>query len=450
MGLIDRIDSLQGNLERRFARLDDGAFAPPRSQLRAPGGDGDNGLPGGSLAARYFGGQAAPTGLPGFAALREFYGNRAPGASPWGGQLPGLAAYGGKERAVVAERLAATKAAAKGGLPGVTGPPHTGTGLEPDVARWAQHTQETFGGMMDPDIMLAIMVNESHGNPEAFNRAGNAWGLFQQVGLNSYDPEQQFRGAHNLAQQKLAGIAQSYKANGLNPDERTRARDFALAWAGHFDYDTGTLNPNSRDIGPGGQTAEEYAAIFLGNYDTVKAGRKAGAGGGGTPGSMAAVWGGGDARINQEYGVVDPSVNQNIYTYGRDYGLPQGHTGLDVGLKRGTQLYSPLAGVIKIAGTGGYFTDEDYGDDGTSGKRGEIMIELANGDQVILGHTSQINVREGQQVSAGQLVGLSGSAAGDHLHLEVRQKQRDGSFRLVNPHDYFGQQQPGGGAPTRQ
>jgi cell wall-associated NlpC family hydrolase len=153
------------------------------------------------------------------------------------------------------------------------------SGMSPGVAKWAGQAQQTFGGLVDPDVMLAIMQNESGGDPNAYNGAGDAWGLFQQVGLGSSDPNTQFAAARKLAEQKLAQINASYAAHGLSPDERTRARDFALAWAGHFDYDTGQPNPASRDVGSG-QTAQQLADIFLANYDRIKAGRTAGGAGG--------------------------------------------------------------------------------------------------------------------------------------------------------------------------
>lgn len=323
------------------------------------------------------------------------------------------------------------------------------TGMSPGVARWAGQAQQTFGGLIDPDVMLAIMTNESGGDPNAYNSAGDAYGLFQQVGLGSNDPTTQFAAARKLAEEKLAGVNASYAAHGLNPDERTRARDFALAWAGHFSYETGRPNPDSRDIGSG-QTADQLASIFLANYDRIKAGRTAGGAPyqGGAAG-MASIWGGGNGPITQGYGAVTPGIDQGIYGYGAEYGLPQGHTGDDIGIPRGTKLYMPagLTGVVETAGGTPYFRDEDYGDGGTPGK-GELRIRLSNGDILILGHTSQISVQAGQQLNGGDFVGLSGSANGDHLHLEVRVRQPDGSYRLMDPQAYFGNT-GGGGASYR-
>lgn len=168
--------------------------------------------------------------------------------------------------------------AALGALSPSAGGGGPSTGMETNVARWAGQTQQTFGDIMDPDIMSAIMTNESHGDPSAYNASGDAYGLFQQVGLKSFDPNVQFQAARRLAQEKLSAINAAYKKNGLDPDARQRAVDFALAWGGHFDYDTGRLNPNSRDKGSG-QTAAQLAAIFLKNYDAIKAGRATGGGG---------------------------------------------------------------------------------------------------------------------------------------------------------------------------
>lgn len=172
----------------------------------------------------------------------------------------------------------------KGSAPGYSGGTGNGgdfgggpsTGLAPNVARWAGQTQSTFGDIqgLDPDTMLAIMTNESGGDPNAYNAAGNARGLFQNVGLDSNDPNVQFQAAHQLAQQKMQAINAAYAANGINPDARTRALDFAGAWGGYFNYKTGRFDPTAVDYGVGGQTGAQFQQIFFGNYDKIKAGRQ--------------------------------------------------------------------------------------------------------------------------------------------------------------------------------
>jgi hypothetical protein len=158
-------------------------------------------------------------------------------------------------------------------------------GMSPGVAKWAAQAQQVFGGLVDPDVMLAIMTNESGGDPGAKNPNYPAYGLFQLVGFGDGNPnwaadvDGQFAAARRLAEDKLRSINASYQAHGLNPDARTRARDFALAWAGHFDYSSGQPNTSSKDI-VSGQTAQQLGDVFLANYDRIKAGRTAGAAGG--------------------------------------------------------------------------------------------------------------------------------------------------------------------------
>lgn len=322
----------------------------------------------------------------------------------------------------------------------VSGGGGASTGLKPGVAQWAGQVQQTFGDIMDPDVMLAIIQHESGGDPHAYNATGNAYGLFQQVGLNSWDPQQQMQAARALAQQKLAGIEDAYRKNGLNPDQRTRARDFQLAWGGHFDYSTGLPNPSSRDIGSG-QTAQQLADEFYAIYDGIKSGRQQAAPGnpgGGT--GFSSIWGGGNAPISQEFGVVSPGVDQGIYTYGQQFGMEGGHTGLDIGVKRGTQLYLPTGfGGTVIEHAPGYYRDEDYGDDGQSYERGELRIRLDNGWELILGHNSRNLVHPGDRVTAGQALALSGSAAGDHVHIELRipDSSTPSGWRIVDPRQYL-------------
>lgn len=192
----------------------------------------------------------------------------------------------------------------------------------------------------------------------------------------------------------------------------------------------GNANPNSIVVGPRAQQSAQPG------YS-------------GGPG-LTSIWGGRDVAISQAYGVVDPSINQDIYRYGQSYGLPQGHPGIDVAMKRGDPIYMPagMTGTVITAGGTPYFRDEDYGDQGTPGK-GELRVRLANGDEIIFGHTSAINVPVGAQVTGGMVIAAVGSANRDHLHLEVRQRQADGSYRLVDPVAYFGGQTGGGGTSYR-
>jgi murein DD-endopeptidase MepM/ murein hydrolase activator NlpD len=46
---------------------------------------------------------------------------------------------------------------------------------------------------------------------------------------------------------------------------------------------------------------------------------------------------------------------------------------------------------------------------------------------------SNITARVGQRVNAGQLIGQSGGSDGAHVHVEYRQRQADGSYRIIDP-----------------
>jgi murein DD-endopeptidase MepM/ murein hydrolase activator NlpD len=53
------------------------------------------------------------------------------------------------------------------------------------------------------------------------------------------------------------------------------------------------------------------------------------------------------------------------------------------------------------------------------------------------GHLNNVNVRCGQQVSAGANIGTSGNtgnSSGPHLHFEIR----DANWNTRNPQDYVG------------
>lgn len=160
------------------------------------------------------------------------------------------------------------------------------------------------------------------------------------------------------------------------------------------------------------------------------------AGDGGPLGPLAAIWGNQDYPVSQEFGHTEFSIaNASWYAYGLDYGLDgYAHTGLDIGMPAGTPLYAPVEGTVKISGGTPYFTFYGNGAPGV----GELLIETKEGHEVILGHMGRIAVEVGDEVKIGDFVGLSGGDNGDHLHLEVREKQeKTDALRLVDPRKSF-------------
>jgi murein DD-endopeptidase MepM/ murein hydrolase activator NlpD len=90
------------------------------------------------------------------------------------------------------------------------------------------------------------------------------------------------------------------------------------------------------------------------------------------------------------------------------------HKGIDFGASKGTPVHATADGTIIAAGA----IAENNGKYGTT-----VIID--HGDQRSLyAHLDSVNVKPGQRVQAGQLIGAvgeTGLATGPHLHLEVRQ-----------------------------
>jgi murein DD-endopeptidase MepM/ murein hydrolase activator NlpD len=87
------------------------------------------------------------------------------------------------------------------------------------------------------------------------------------------------------------------------------------------------------------------------------------------------------------------------------------HTGLDIAAPTGTPIASAGGGEVIFAGRKG-----GYGN--------AVIIDHGHGKTTLYGHMSRIQVRMGQVVKRGQLVGNVGStgfSTGPHLHYEVRQ-----------------------------
>ncbi len=125
---------------------------------------------------------------------------------------------------------------------------------------------------------------------------------------------------------------------------------------------------------------------------------------------------GGPYTLSQGYG---PSSFYGGYGYCHSYGhWPTGqnvHCAVDVAIARGTPLYAGAGAKVIAAGGTPWFKDD------LNPGAGELRLRLADGTEVIYGHTASVEVALGATVAAGQRIGTSGSAGtGAHLHLEVR------------------------------
>lgn len=99
------------------------------------------------------------------------------------------------------------------------------------------------------------------------------------------------------------------------------------------------------------------------------------------------------------------------------------HTGMDFTAPTGTHIFATGDGVIESV---------------TASKRGygnHIVIKHRFGYKTRYAHMSRFNVKEGQFVKRGDIIGFvgnTGSSTGPHLHYEVEKDNKK-----VNPYNYY-------------
>ena len=112
-----------------------------------------------------------------------------------------------------------------------------------------------------------------------------------------------------------------------------------------------------------------------------------------------------------------PVEGRLVSPYGiRFRGLkPDLHRGVDIRVPDGTEVRSMAIGRVRFAGT-----MQGYGS--------VIWIDHRGGTITVYGHLSSIRVGRGDEVSGGEVIGLSGhsgNASGPHLHFEVWRHGRE-------------------------
>ena len=118
--------------------------------------------------------------------------------------------------------------------------------------------------------------------------------------------------------------------------------------------------------------------------------------------------------ITQYFGST-PFATQNPQVYNG-----HGHNAIDIGAPIGTPVLAALSGTVLGTGNTDLAHDPQGRQCWSFGKW--IMIEHGNGLNTMYAHLSEIDVSKGQQVSIGQVIGLSGMtgyATGPHLHFGV-------------------------------
>lgn len=128
---------------------------------------------------------------------------------------------------------------------------------------------------------------------------------------------------------------------------------------------------------------------------------------------------------------IQPIPNKNLKRMASGYGMRmhpihkiwKKHAGMDFSAERGTEIYATGDGVIVSA---------------TKKRRGygyHIIIDHGYGYKTLYGHMQKFNVRKGQKVKRGEVIGYvgnTGTSVAPHLHYEVI---RNGD--KINPINFY-------------
>jgi biotin carboxyl carrier protein len=87
------------------------------------------------------------------------------------------------------------------------------------------------------------------------------------------------------------------------------------------------------------------------------------------------------------------------------------HNGQDIAIPTGAEIRAPMAGTVLLADPGLFY------------EGGAVFLDLGRGLVSITMHMSRIDVKEGETVAQGQVLGLSGATGrvtGPHLHWAIK------------------------------
>ncbi|MEU0580002.1 M23 family metallopeptidase [Streptomyces griseoincarnatus] len=122
-------------------------------------------------------------------------------------------------------------------------------------------------------------------------------------------------------------------------------------------------------------------------------------------------------RLNTFVSPIPGSYVSTAYQSGGAIWSSGSHTGIDFHAASGTPVQSVGVGTVVEAGWGGAYGNQ-------------IVIKMHDGTYTQYAHLSSVSVSAGQEVTAGQQIGLSGATGnvtGAHLHFEARMSAEYGS-----------------------
>ncbi|AXI89138.1 M23 family metallopeptidase [Streptomyces griseoincarnatus] len=122
-------------------------------------------------------------------------------------------------------------------------------------------------------------------------------------------------------------------------------------------------------------------------------------------------------RLNTFVSPIPGSYVSTAYQSGGAIWSSGSHTGIDFHAASGTPVQSVGVGTVVEAGWGGAYGNQ-------------VVIKMHDGTYTQYAHLSSVFVSAGQEVTAGQQIGLSGATGnvtGAHLHFEARMSAEYGS-----------------------
>ena len=128
---------------------------------------------------------------------------------------------------------------------------------------------------------------------------------------------------------------------------------------------------------------------------------------------------------------IQPIKNENLRQMASGFGYrtdpftkaKKFHAGMDFSAKSGTPIFATGDGVV------------DRADNTASGYGNHIVLKHGFGYETLYGHLSKYNVKRGQRVKRGDIIGYVGSTGrseAPHLHYEVHQNDN-----VVNPLNFY-------------
>ena len=122
--------------------------------------------------------------------------------------------------------------------------------------------------------------------------------------------------------------------------------------------------------------------------------------------------------------ITDYPITSKFHEIDRVHSSP--HSGLDLATPYGTQIKSQDSAIVSVT------YDKWLGD--------AVRLKLENGDIIVYGHLSRVNVVNGQHIEVNQLIGLSGGIPNSNQgkstapHVHISQYHNN---MLIDPYNYL-------------